>query len=178
MFGVSWPDKKNNKKKKTHSKSCLIKYDNMQEISFLHFPSHLPPHHPPISPAVRDGHAWWQLSQENWPGHWAPAYWWDNSLLDQSDHSPAGHGTPRQSRVGSRSRWCAWFFSSQVPPDSQGLKCAVNREKTIQITISPNECLFVKELLTKKIINWMHSQAIQGIVWFFMETDLEKCSIT
>lgn len=142
MFGVSWPDRG---KKQIKPKIFQLNYDNMQEISFLHFPSHLPPHHPPISPAVRDGHAWWRLSQENWPGPWAPAYWWDNFLLDQSDHSPAGYGTPRQSRVGSRSRWCAWFFSSQVPPDSQGLKCAVNRENTIKRTISPNEYLSVKK---------------------------------
>lgn len=123
--------KQNKQTKNKRSKSCQIHYGNMQEISFLHFPSHLPPHHPPISPAVQDGHAWWRLSRENWPGPMAPAYWWENRLLGQSDRSPAGYGTPRQSTAGNRSRWSAWSFSSRVPPDSQGLQHTVNREKTM-----------------------------------------------
>lgn len=111
------------------AKSCQIHYGNTLGISFLHFPSFLPPQHPPISPAVQDGHAWWRQSQENWPAPWAPVYCWDNPLLGQWDHSPAGCEKPLQSRAGSRWRWSVWSSSCQVPPDSQGLKCTVNRER-------------------------------------------------
>lgn len=123
-------EEKQTKKPRKKSKSCQIHYSNTQEISFLYFPSLLPPpHYLPISPAVQDGHAWWRPSQGNWPGPMAPAYWWENPLLGQSDRSPAGFGTPRQSRAGSRSRWSVWSFSSRVPPDSPGLQNTVNRGK-------------------------------------------------
>lgn len=58
----------------------------------------------PSSPAGPAGHAWSLLSRGRMPALGAPACWSGDLPLDQSGRSPAGCGTPQQSRVGSRWR--------------------------------------------------------------------------